>query len=212
MILQYTLHSRAWYKRAESAPSKTSISTAYMDAAGVGKIITISQALFEGMTPRTTEECIAFAKTGPLPGGCVCSKDEDCIIGEIIENRFNRTNKTLSCTSRSMVLTMITDITIHHRPLPSPSPTVISHHHHPSPSPTVITITHHHHQPSSPLPITISNHQIADIYSALCVFQDDESVTKAIRQFRMEYRQGQKDLLNTMLNKVTAHNISGAVS
>jgi hypothetical protein len=75
------VYSRAWYKRAESAPSKTSISTAYMDAAGVGKIITISQALFEGMTPRTRQDCQKLSKSGPLPGGCACTKDEDCIIG-----------------------------------------------------------------------------------------------------------------------------------
>ena len=75
------LDSRDWYQRANNAPSKTSISTAYMDAAGVGKIITISQALFEGMTARTSEEC-AKSGHGPWPGGCTCTKDEECISGK----------------------------------------------------------------------------------------------------------------------------------
>jgi len=68
--------------RADSSPTKTSISTAYMDSAGVGKIITISQALFEGMTPQTRDECLAVSEAGPWPGGCTCTKDEDCISGE----------------------------------------------------------------------------------------------------------------------------------
>lgn len=53
-----------------------------MDAAGVGKIVTISQAVFEGMTPRTDEQCLNYSQTGPWPGGCRCKKDEDCIISE----------------------------------------------------------------------------------------------------------------------------------
>ena len=73
---------RSWYKRALANPDKTVISTAYMDAAGVGKIITISQAVFEGMTPRTEEECLNISKTGPWPGGCKCIRDENCIIGK----------------------------------------------------------------------------------------------------------------------------------
>ncbi len=52
-----------------------------MDAAGVGKIITISQALFEGMPARTESECYNLTK--PLPGGCLCSKDEECISGKL---------------------------------------------------------------------------------------------------------------------------------
>lgn len=51
-----------------------------MDAAGVGKIITISQAVFEGMTPRTDEDCAEY--TDKKPGGCRCTKDDECIISE----------------------------------------------------------------------------------------------------------------------------------
>ena len=55
-----------------------------MDAAGVGKIITISQALFEGITPRNMSECLArWGDKGPYPGGCLCDRDEDCISGEL---------------------------------------------------------------------------------------------------------------------------------
>ena len=48
----------------------------------MGKIITISQAVFEGMTNRTVEECLNFSLKGPWPGGCKCNTDTDCIIGE----------------------------------------------------------------------------------------------------------------------------------
>ena len=76
------IYRRPWYKRTSSAPHKTSISTPYMDAAGVGKINTISQAVFEGMKPKSDEECLNISSTGPWPGGCKCNVDEDCIISE----------------------------------------------------------------------------------------------------------------------------------
>lgn len=72
---------RPWYLRAVANPDKTVISTAYMDAAGVGKIITISQAVFEGMVPRTTAECEEYHNV-TKPGGCVCTHDEECISGQ----------------------------------------------------------------------------------------------------------------------------------
>ncbi|XP_069125986.1 LOW QUALITY PROTEIN: voltage-dependent calcium channel subunit alpha-2/delta-2-like [Argopecten irradians] len=78
----YDPTKRPWYKRTSSAPWKTSISTPYMDAAGVGKINTISQAVFEGMTPRTQKECLNISKTGPWPGGCKCNVNENCISRE----------------------------------------------------------------------------------------------------------------------------------
>lgn len=74
---KYNPTKRPWYKRTSSAPERTSISTPYMDAAGVGKIVTISQAVFEGMTPRESEECDKLV--GAKPGGCKCNLDEDCI-------------------------------------------------------------------------------------------------------------------------------------
>ena len=71
---------RSWFLTSASSPLKTSISTAYMDAAGVGKIITISQALFEGMIPRAAGDCDNM--TSPKPGGCPCKGGADCISGE----------------------------------------------------------------------------------------------------------------------------------
>ena len=55
-----------------------------MDAAGVGKINTISQAVFEGMKVKSEEECRNFSDTGPWPGGCKCNVDDDCIISEYL--------------------------------------------------------------------------------------------------------------------------------
>lgn len=77
----YDPTKRPWYLRTVAAPTLTSISTPYMDAAGVGKIITISQAVFEGMTPRPEEDCMNISASGPWPGGCTCSSENDCIIG-----------------------------------------------------------------------------------------------------------------------------------
>ena len=55
-----------------------------MDAAGVGKIITISQALFEGITPRNWSSCLKEFGLGPYPGGCLCKEDKDCISCESV--------------------------------------------------------------------------------------------------------------------------------
>ncbi|XP_060584904.1 voltage-dependent calcium channel subunit alpha-2/delta-3-like [Ruditapes philippinarum] len=76
----YDPTKRPWYKRTSAAPHQISISTPYMDAAGVGKINTISQAVFEGMKVKTEEECRNFSDSGPWPGGCKCNVDDDCII------------------------------------------------------------------------------------------------------------------------------------
>ena len=53
-----------------------------MDDAGAGKILTISQAVFEGMMPRNKSECEAIKKLALLPGGCKCEEDKECIIGQ----------------------------------------------------------------------------------------------------------------------------------
>jgi hypothetical protein len=64
-----------------------------MDAAGVGKINTISQAVFEGMKVKTEEECRNFSDSGPWPGGCKCNVDDDCIISKstcfFVYNKYN---------------------------------------------------------------------------------------------------------------------------
>ncbi|XP_055337095.1 voltage-dependent calcium channel subunit alpha-2/delta-3-like [Paramacrobiotus metropolitanus] len=75
----YDPTTRAWFKRAKNAPRKTVISNAYMDSAGVGKIITISQAVFEGLPLKRQAECLKRNPTGPWEGGCECTQDKDCI-------------------------------------------------------------------------------------------------------------------------------------
>ncbi|XP_064625749.1 voltage-dependent calcium channel subunit alpha-2/delta-2-like isoform X2 [Lineus longissimus] len=75
----YDCTQRPWYLRTVANPTLTSISTPYMDAAGVGKIITISQAVFEGMLGRSNEWCAESSLTGPWAGGCKCNQDEECI-------------------------------------------------------------------------------------------------------------------------------------
>jgi voltage-dependent calcium channel alpha-2/delta-3 len=73
----YNPVSRSWYKRALNAPTKTALSSPYLDAAGAGKIITISQAVFEGMQNMTREKCGEYSGK-LLPSGCLCTKGEDC--------------------------------------------------------------------------------------------------------------------------------------
>ncbi|XP_033124937.1 voltage-dependent calcium channel subunit alpha-2/delta-1-like [Anneissia japonica] len=73
----YDPTKRPWYHRVIVSPHKTSISTAYMDAAGAGKIISISQAIFEGMQTRNKSECEGN-EGGLIIGGCVCTHDSDC--------------------------------------------------------------------------------------------------------------------------------------
>lgn len=73
---------RTWFSRAKNAPTKTVISNAYMDSAGVGKIITISQAVFEGLPVFVRpEDCRGLKK-----GGCDCISDKECLSGEYSVN------------------------------------------------------------------------------------------------------------------------------
>jgi voltage-dependent calcium channel alpha-2/delta-3 len=76
----YNPVSRSWYKRALNAHLKTTLSSPYLDAAGAGKIITISQAVFEGMKNESREQCNLFA-LGKKPSGCHCKSGEDCESG-----------------------------------------------------------------------------------------------------------------------------------
>ena len=77
------LFRRPWYRTASSAPHKTSISTPYMDSAGVGKINTISQAVFEGMVARNEAKCEGM-EVGKKLGGCPCQEDTDCLMSESV--------------------------------------------------------------------------------------------------------------------------------
>ena len=72
--------SRSWYKRALNSQTKTSLSSPYRDAAGAGKIISISQAVFEGMQDVTRSFCNKI-ESAKKPGGCHCESGDDCESG-----------------------------------------------------------------------------------------------------------------------------------
>ncbi|PIK39898.1 hypothetical protein BSL78_23247 [Apostichopus japonicus] len=74
----YDPTKRPWYKRVIKNPDRTSMSMAYMDAAGVGKIISISQAVYEGMPNVSKEECQG---SGKKPPGCECHSSKGCQSG-----------------------------------------------------------------------------------------------------------------------------------
>ena len=67
---------RPWYRRTVANPHLTSISTPYLDSAGAGKVLTISQAIFEGMMERNLSDCNATHDL--LPGGCNCTEHNQC--------------------------------------------------------------------------------------------------------------------------------------
>ena len=76
----YNPVSRSWYRRSLNAHIKTTLSSPYLDAAGAGKIITISQAVFEGMQ-NTSKEVCSKIELGKKPSGCHCQRGEDCQSG-----------------------------------------------------------------------------------------------------------------------------------
>ncbi|VEL08167.1 unnamed protein product [Protopolystoma xenopodis] len=56
----YDPTKRPWYWRTIASPDKITISTPYMDSAGSGKVVTISQAVFEGMPNISRSRCEEF--------------------------------------------------------------------------------------------------------------------------------------------------------
>lgn len=64
---------RPWYHRTIVNPSKISVSNAYMDVNGIGKVVTISQAVFEGIS--TSQDCNRTNRHG----GCACYRDSQCL-------------------------------------------------------------------------------------------------------------------------------------
>lgn len=60
---------------------KTTLSSPYLDAAGAGKIITISQAVFEGMQNVTREFCEKLPPGKKKPSGCHCTLGTECESG-----------------------------------------------------------------------------------------------------------------------------------
>lgn len=74
------LHSgrRPWYLRSLTNPNKIAISTAYLDSAGIGKVITISKAIKEGIFDISNSSLCHIQVIGNLPAGCPCNADSDC--------------------------------------------------------------------------------------------------------------------------------------
>ncbi|KAJ8032799.1 Voltage-dependent calcium channel subunit alpha-2/delta-2 [Holothuria leucospilota] len=89
----YDPTKRPWYKRVIKNPDRTSMSMAYMDAAGVGKIISISQAVYEGMPNTSQEDCQV---SGKKPPGCECHSNADCQSGYCYKSAAYSTNTRCS--------------------------------------------------------------------------------------------------------------------
>lgn len=63
---------RPWYHRALVNPSKTAVSNAYMDANGIGKVITISEAVFQALPKNASD--ISCDSLENIRGGCPCKR------------------------------------------------------------------------------------------------------------------------------------------
>ncbi|XP_015752971.1 PREDICTED: uncharacterized protein LOC107332703, partial [Acropora digitifera] len=71
---------RPWYHRALVNPSKAAISNAYMDANGIGKVITISEAVFQALPQNSSSNSCGSLEN--LRGGCPCTRHGQCISGK----------------------------------------------------------------------------------------------------------------------------------
>lgn len=71
---------RPWYHRALVNPSKAAISNAYMDANGIGKVITISEAVFQALPQNSSSDSCGSLEN--LRGGCPCTRHGQCISGK----------------------------------------------------------------------------------------------------------------------------------
>ena len=65
-------------------PAKAAVSNAYMDANGIGKVITISEAVFQALPQNASN--ITCGGTSNLPGGCACSRYDDAHV-RFVDNR-----------------------------------------------------------------------------------------------------------------------------
>ena len=93
-----------------NAQTKTSLSSPYRDAAGAGKIISISQAVFEGMQDVTIKFCSTI-KSGKKPSGCHCIEDEDCESGVCYVSKAKGENIHLPrCATNRLIAVTGTDL------------------------------------------------------------------------------------------------------
>ena len=72
LLFLIVLFRRPWYHRALVNPAKAAVSNAYMDANGIGKVITISEAVFQAL-PKIASN-ISCDSLENLLGGCPCTR------------------------------------------------------------------------------------------------------------------------------------------
>ncbi|KAJ7333705.1 hypothetical protein OS493_015788 [Desmophyllum pertusum] len=93
---------RPWYHRALVNPSKAAVSNAYMDANGIGKVITISEAVFQAPPQNTSN--MSCGSMDNLQGGCPCARDVQCISGKC---RVYTGNRSLCAGDRVEAVTAL---------------------------------------------------------------------------------------------------------
>jgi len=71
-LFSISIFRRPWYHRALVNPSKAAVSNAYMDANGIGKVITISEAVFQALPQNASN--ISCDSVDNLRGGCPCTR------------------------------------------------------------------------------------------------------------------------------------------
>ncbi|XP_031549203.1 uncharacterized protein LOC116286765 [Actinia tenebrosa] len=78
----YDPTKRPWYQRTLVSPAKTSVSNAYMDASGIGKVVTVSQAVFQGIPSDQDMLSINCTEDHNIRGGCPCTSNTQCLSGK----------------------------------------------------------------------------------------------------------------------------------
>ncbi|KAL3318708.1 hypothetical protein Ciccas_002628 [Cichlidogyrus casuarinus] len=106
-VRDYDPSQRPWYRRTVTSPNKISITTPYMDSAGSGKILTFSQAIFEGMDIGDQSKC--QNKEAVLQGGCLCQRNEECMSGScyVSEAEGPHKNELRCATERIEAITSL---------------------------------------------------------------------------------------------------------
>ncbi|CAF2409931.1 unnamed protein product [Rotaria sp. Silwood2] len=114
-VRDYDHTARAWYKRAVTFQDRTTASMPYLDLSGGGKVITIAQALFEGMPSISNKTCQQktqqSSSTTKFPGGCPCSTGSDCLSGYCYQSVAPGPDpKQLRCATERIIGVTGTDI------------------------------------------------------------------------------------------------------
>jgi len=70
---EYDPTVRPWYHKGAVARGVPTVSTPYLDAFGAGKVVTLTQAIFEGTDPATTAGCVGGTAAAAAAAGCACA-------------------------------------------------------------------------------------------------------------------------------------------